>query len=171
MRSKKLSGTQENILKRLGKRLVRILNYNARKALNIYISVLMFIGLADIGYTAFLANLERISFRAFLNKNAIETVMLIVALADIVVAYILWMNKEYLLADQRKFQRSIIYLSVLQLIVGNLICVVLGVVTYFTGYELPRLKMKRFYRYQIFFLILLSIVYGFCFLILLKLNF
>lgn len=152
---------------KMGKKIIRFLNYNAKKALNIYIGVLSLLAIANVAYIGFLANITRITFRNFLDKNPLNTVMLIISILDVIFAYILWMERSTLLNNQKRFQGMIVYLSVLQLFVGNLVCFVLGMITLFTGNEISQTGNHYFEKNEIIPLTIGAILYIFCTMLLL----
>ncbi|GAB5055449.1 hypothetical protein ABUE38_09570 [Pediococcus parvulus] len=166
-----MTTARNGMVTRIGKRVIHFLNYNAKKALNVYMSMLGLLALANVAYISFLANATQVTLREFLDKNPINTVMLIVSTMDVIVAYILWMEKDKLLADQRKFQGIIVYLSVLQLLVGNLLCFVLGMITLVTSKDLPLKGTKYIRNKDVFPLIMGAVIYLFCLFLLLKLAF
>ncbi|AVK99188.1 hypothetical protein [Pediococcus inopinatus] len=160
---------KKSFFSKIGKKIVRFLNYNAKKALNIYIAVLALTAVANVAYIGFLANITQVTLRNFLDKNPINTVMLIITIMDTIVAYILWMEKDHLLDNQKRFQGTLIYLSVLQILVGNFVAFILGIIAFFTSQELPQKGNKYFEKNELVPLVLIAVVYLFCLFLLLKL--
>lgn len=161
---------KNNIFLKIGKKIIRALNYNAKKSLNIYIGALALFALVNVFYVSFLANITQVTFRTFLDKNPINTVMIIISTMDVIFAYILWMERDTLLHDRKKFQGMIGYLSILQLLVGNILCLVLGVVTLFTSKEISTKSRVFINSKQLFPLIMGAVIYIFCSFLLLKIS-
>ncbi|BDZ32309.1 hypothetical protein RA086_13750 [Lactiplantibacillus sp. WILCCON 0030] len=109
-------------------RVITGLHYNLRKAVNIYIAVLMIVPVAYFAYVALALNMNNMGLEAYFRQSPITTVMFIVTLMDLIVAYVLYFRKPELLTNRMTVIVTFSLLTFLQLMVGNIISVILGLI-------------------------------------------
>jgi len=109
-------------------RVITGLHYDLRKALNIYIAVLMIVPVAYFAYIALALNMNNMGLETYFKQSPITTVMFIVTLMDLIVAYVLYFRKSVLLTNRMTVIVTFSILTILQLTVGNIISVILGLI-------------------------------------------
>lgn len=112
------------------------LRYDLKKSLNMYIAVLMVVPVIFFIYMLFALNLAQMSLRGFFDKSPITAVMFIVCLVDLVVAYILFFEKERLLNNRINVIWVFTALTIAQLAVGNLVSLVLGIIVLYLSKDI-----------------------------------
>lgn len=114
------------------------------RAFNIYILVL---GLVPVAYFVLLyysSIVLKLSLVGILRQNPLMAVMLIIVILDLIFAYTLWIKKEVFLRDRKIFQGLMVYMTVIQLLVGNLVSFGLGLINLYSSKEL-RIKGNKYF--------------------------
>lgn len=109
-------------------RVITGLHYDLQKALKMYIAVLMIVPVAYFAYIALALNMNNMGLETYFKQSPITTVMFIVTLMDLIVAYVLYFRKSALLTNRMTVIVTFSVLTILQLMVGNIISVILGLI-------------------------------------------
>lgn len=118
----------KNGLSRFFNKVITGLHYDLKKALNIYIAVLMIVPIAYFAYIALAFTMNSTGLEVYFKKSPITTVMFIVSLMDLIVAYVLAFRKKVLLSNRLTLVVIFGILTIIQLLVGNMISVILGLI-------------------------------------------
>jgi hypothetical protein len=114
------------------------------------------------------ANQKSQSVIAALISSPYATVMLIVALLDVVCAYTMWNFKKIILLHRDVFRSVMIVLTTIQLLLGNVILFVVGLACLYFSKHIPKQKFVKFNQVKAM-LGVTSISYLFCLAIIIKL--
>jgi len=134
---------------RLMDKFVGFLRYDLKKALNVYTIILAVVPILFFAYIAFALNLAGMSLQGYFYKSPITAVMFIVCLVDIVVAYVLFFQRDVLLTSNKSTVYVFTALTIAQLAVGNLVSFVLGVIVLYLSRDIKSSnnKLNRNFMY------------------------
>jgi len=114
------------------------------------------------------ANQKSQSVITALSSSPYATVMLIVALLDVVCAYTMWNFKKVILQHRDVFCSVMIVHTTIQLLLGNVILFVVGLACLYFLNQVPKQKFVKFNQARVM-LGVTSIFYLFCLAIIIKL--
>lgn len=121
---------------RLMDKTIKFLRYDMKKALNMYIAVLMIVPVFFFAYIGLALNLSHMGLQDFFDKSPITAVMFIVCLVDLVVAYVLFFKKNELISNRKNIIIVFTALTLFQLAVGNLVSLILGIIVLYLSKEI-----------------------------------
>jgi hypothetical protein len=121
-------------------KIIGFLRYDMKKALNMYIAVLMIVPIVFFAYIGLALNLSQMGLRTYFDKSPISAVMFIVCLVDLIVAYVLFFKKTELVSDRKNVVTVFTALTLFQLAVGNLISLVLGIIVLYLSKDISSNK-------------------------------
>lgn len=113
---------------RIMDKIIGFLRYDLKKAINIYTAVLAIVPVIFFAYIAFALNLAQMGLQEYFYKSPITAVMFIVCLVDLIVAYVLFFQRDVLLNSSKSTVYVFTMLTIAQLAVGNMISFILGII-------------------------------------------
>lgn len=154
---------------RIMDKLVHFLRYDTNKALNMYIGVLLVVPALFFIYLEFALNMASMGLRTYFDKSPITAVMFIVCLVDLIVAYTLYFKKDVLLNSKKNIVVVFTTLTLVQLAVGNLISLVLGIIILYLSKDIDS-NNKKMDKNFIYLLIGCTPIYAISTLILINMG-
>lgn len=109
-------------------RIVAGLHYDLPKALRLYIIVLIVVPIAYFAYLALILTMNATSLAQYFSQSPITAIMFIISWLDLILAYMLAFRKSILSQNHRMLVVTFGLLTIVQIAVGNLISVVLGLI-------------------------------------------
>ncbi|BDZ32304.1 hypothetical protein [Lactiplantibacillus brownii] len=146
----------------------KVAHLNLVRSYQAFIAILGIIPIAYLLYILMNANQKSQTVVVALTASPYATVMLIVALLDVVCAYTLWNFRQVMLQHRRVFKCTMILLTVAQLLLGNVILFVVGLACLFFSNQVPDQKFAKFSQVKVM-LYLTSVAYLFCLVIIIRL--
>lgn len=104
---------------------------DASRILRLYTWVLIVIPLLFGMLLILNAGFSHQSVQALINKGAVTSVAVIIAILDFVLGYYLWLVRKSVLTDRRSYRFFMLCQVVSQLLVGNLLCGLLALLGLF----------------------------------------
>ncbi|WP_455390524.1 hypothetical protein [Lactiplantibacillus pentosus] len=133
----------KNGISRFLNKVITGLHYDLKKVLNLYIAVLMIVPIAYFAYITLALTMNSTGLEAYFEQSPITTVMFIVSLMDLIVAYVLAFRKKVLLSNRVTLVVVFGVLTIIQLLVGNLISVVLGLIVLYLSKSIESIPEQR----------------------------
>lgn len=143
-------------------RVITGLHYDLKKALNIYTIVLMVIPVAYFLYIALALTMNSMDLAAYFKQSPATTVMFIVSLLDLIVGYVLIFKKQVLLSNRSTLIIVFIGLTVVQLLVGNLVSVILGLIVLYLSKSITAESKHRLDKQLLSVIIATAPIYLIC---------
>lgn len=146
----------------------KIVHLNLKRSYTALIAILGIIPVAYIFYILMNANQKSESVVTALSSSPYATVMLIVALLDVICAYVMWNFQRILLTHRDFYKSSMILLAISQLLLGNIILFVVGLACLYFSSQVPNHKFEKYNQVKVI-LGIIGTSYLFCLVIIIKL--
>lgn len=145
----------------------RALNFNTKRSFYTVLIVLGIIPFLFMAYIGLIANFNSKSVLYVLQTNPRLTVLLIIALLDLLSAYAMWMIRDNIITDRKQLRTMMLVIIVQQLLVADFMVAGFALMTLVMSGELPVTSTKCSRQ---FWLIsgVATIMYLFCLLMAIK---
>ncbi|WP_035457170.1 hypothetical protein [Loigolactobacillus coryniformis] len=145
----------------------RALNFNAKRSFYTVLIVLGVIPFLFMAYIGLIANFNSKSIMYVLQTNPRLTVLLIIALLDLLSTYVMWMIRDSIVANRRQLRFVMLTVIFQQLLVANFMVTGFALMAIVMSRELPTSNNKSAKQFWIISS-MATIMYMFCLLMAIK---